>query len=390
MKRTVLLGALASLAIAAAPAWSQTDKIRLGFMTTMSGPIAALGKEQEMGLDLALKQLGNKIGGVPVELAKEDSRMQPDTAVQAATKLVERNKIDFLTGTMLSNQLLAIVKPVTDSGAIILSGIAGPSELAGAGCNPNLFVMSWENNTPSEAVGKYMTDTNRKRGFFLAQNYVTGREHVAGAKHYFKGQVVGEAYPDRTTMDFAAEIAQIRAAKPDAVYAFMPGAQGVAFVKQYAAAGLIKEIPLYSGSWLADEHSYAALGDLSLDVNLAANWFVGLDNPQNKAFIAAFKKEYGRNPVFYAAFVYDSIVLLDAAVKAVKGNIKDKAALRNALKTADFKSTRGKFKFNTNQFPVQDFFIAKVMKEGSGYVHKVTATAFANHVDRFVGQCKMK
>jgi branched-chain amino acid transport system substrate-binding protein len=390
MKRTVLLGALASLAIGAAPASSQTDKIRLGFMTTMSGPIAALGKEQEMGLDLALKQLANKIGGVPVEVAKEDSRMQPDTAVQAATKLVERNKIDFLTGTMLSNQLLAIVKPVTDSGAIILSGIAGPSELAGAGCNPNLFVMSWENNTPSEAVGKYMTDTNRKRGFFLAQNYVTGREHVAGAKHYFKGEVVGEAYPDRTTMDFAAEIAQIRAAKPDAVYAFMPGAQGVAFVKQYAAAGLIKEVPLYSGSWLADEHSYAALGDLSLDVNLAANWFVGLDNPENKAFIAAFKKEYGRNPVFYAAFVYDSIMLLDAAVKAVKGNIKDKAALRAALKTADFKSTRGKFKFNTNQFPVQDFFIAKVVKEGAGYVHKVTATAFKDHVDRFAKDCKMK
>lgn len=390
MKRTLLFGVLGSLAIGAAPAWSQTDKIRLGFMTTMSGPIAALGKEQEMGLDLALKRLGNKIGGIPVEVAKEDSRMQPDTAVQAATKLVERNKIDFLTGTMLSNQLLAIVKPVTDSGAIILSGIAGPSELAGAGCNPNLFVMSWENNTPSEAVGKYMTDTNRKRGFFLAQNYVTGREHVAGAKHYFKGEVVGEAYPDRTTMDFAAEIAQIRAAKPDAVYAFMPGAQGVAFVKQYAAAGLIKEIPLYSGSWLADEHSYAALGDLSLDVNLAANWFVGLDNPENKAFIAAFKKEYGRNPVFYAAFVYDSIMLLDAAVKAVKGNIKDKAALRAALKAADFKSTRGKFKFNTNQFPVQDFFIAKVAKEGSGYVHKVTATAFKDHVDRFAKDCKMK
>lgn len=390
MKRTLLFGVLGSLAIGAAPAWSQTDKIRLGFMTTMSGPIAALGKEQEMGLDLALKRLGNKIGGIPVEVAKEDSRMQPDTAVQAATKLVERNKIDFLTGTMLSNQLLAIVKPVTDSGAIILSGIAGPSELAGAGCNPNLFVMSWENNTPSEAVGKYMTDTNRKRGFFLAQNYVTGREHVAGAKHYFKGEVVGEAYPDRTTMDFAAEIAQIRAAKPDAVYAFMPGAQGVAFVKQYAAAGLIKEIPLYSGSWLADEHSYAALGDLSLDVNLAANWFVGLDNPENKAFIAAFKKEYGRNPVFYAAFVYDSIMLLDAAVKAVKGNIKDKAALRAALKAADFKSTRGKFKFNTNQFPVQDFFIAKVVKEGSGYVHKVTATAFKDHVDRFAKDCKMK
>jgi branched-chain amino acid transport system substrate-binding protein len=390
MKKALLAAALTALALGTSPAWAQADKIRLGFMTTMSGPIATLGKEQEMGLDLALKKLGNKLGGIPVEVSKEDSRMQPDTAVQAATKLVERNKIDFLTGTMLSNQLLAVVKPVTDSGAIILSGVAGPSELAGAGCTPNLFVLSWENNTPSEAVGKHMTNTGRKRGFFLAQNYVTGREHVAGAKHYFKGEVVGEAYPDRTAMDFAAEIAQIRAAKPDAVYAFMPGAQGVAFVKQYAAAGLIKSIPLYSGSWLADEHSFAALGELSLDVNLAANWFVGLDNPTNKEFVESFRKEYGRNPVFYAAFVYDSIMLLDGAIKAVKGNIQDKAALRAALKKADFKSTRGEFKFNSNQFPVQDFFIATVVKDGSGYVHKVTAKAFDDHVDRFADQCKMK
>jgi branched-chain amino acid transport system substrate-binding protein len=219
---------------------------------------------------------------------------------------------------------------------------------------------------------------------------VTGKEHVGGAKHYFKGEVVGEAYPDRTTMDFAAEIAQIRAAKPDAVYIFMPGAQGIAFVKQYAAAGLIKSIPLFSGSWLADEHSYKALGDLSLDVNLAANWFVGLDNPANKAFVAAFKKEYGRNPVFYAAFVYDSIMLLDKAVKAVKGNIKDKPALRAALKTTPFASTRGAFKFDNNQFPIQNFYIAKVVKDGDSYIHKITATAFSNHRDRFAAQCKMK
>ena len=161
---------LFTLLVATAAVAQPADRIRLGFMTTMSGPIATLGREQEMGLDLALKQLGNRIGGIPVEVFKEDSRMAPDTAVQAATKLVDRNKIDFLTGTMLSNQLLAVVKPVTDSGAIILSGIGGPSELAGDGCNPNVFVVSWENNTPSEAVGKAMTDGGRKRGFFVAQN----------------------------------------------------------------------------------------------------------------------------------------------------------------------------------------------------------------------------
>lgn len=383
------LALLVALTLSTAALAQPTDKIRLGFMTTMSGPIAVLGKEQEMGLDLALKQLNNRIGGIPVEVFKEDSRMAPDTAVQAATKLVDRNKIDFLTGTMLSNQLLAVVKPVTDSGAIVLSGIGGPSELAGEGCNPNVFVVSWENNTPSEAVGKAMTDSGKKRGFFVAQNYVTGKEHVAGAKSYFKGQVAGEAYPDRTTMDFASEISQIRSANPDAVYVFMPGAQGIAFVKQFAAAGLADKVALYSGSWLADEHSYAALGDLSLSINLAANWFVGLDNPQNKAFVEAFRKEYGRNPVFYAAFVYDSIMLLDSAVRSVKGDIRNKPALRTALRKADFKSTRGDFKFNKNQFPVQDFYFAKVVKQGNSYVHQVTGKAFDDHADQFAAKCKM-
>jgi len=391
MKRMLLLSALCAALVPGTEVLAQqADRIRLGFMTTLSGPIATLGKEQEMGLDLALKQLGGRIGGIPVEVFKEDSRMQPDTAVQAATKLVERNRIDFLTGTMLSNQLLAVVKPVTDSGAIILSGIGGPSDLAGAGCNPNVFVLSWENNTPSEAVGKFMTDTGRKRGFFVAQNYVTGKEHVGGAKQYFKGQVVGEAYPERTSMDFAAEMSQIRAANPDAVYVFMPGAQGIAFMKQYAAAGLNKDIPLYSGSWLADEHSYAALGELALGTNLAANWFVGLDNPSNKAFVAAFRKEYGRNPVFYAAFVYDSVMLLDSAVRAVKGNLSNKEALRAALRKADFKSTRGKFRFNSNQFPVQDFYTAKVVRDGNSFIHQVTATAFSDHSDRFVGGCQAR
>lgn len=382
--------ALMLLLVATNAVAQSADRIRIGFMTTLSGPLATLGKEQEMGLDLALKQLGGRIGGIPVEVFKEDSRMAPDTAVQAATKMIERNKIDFLTGTMLSNQLLAVVKPVTDSGAIIVSGIGGPSELAGAGCNPNVFVVSWENNTPSEAVGKFMTDSGRKRGFFVAQNYITGKEHVSGAKTFFKGQVAGEAYPDRTTMDFASEISQIRSANPDAVYVFMPGAQGIAFVKQYAAAGLASTIPLYSGSWLADEHSYAALGDLSLGMNLASPWFVGLDNPQNKAFVEAFRKEYGRNPVFYAAFVYDSVMLLDQAVRAVKGDLRNKDALRAAMRKADFKSTRGDFRFNSNQFPVQSFYFAKVVKEGAGFVHQVTGTAFQNHADRFVGNCKMK
>ena len=213
-------------------------------------------KSSSWAFDLALKELGNKIGGIPVEVFKEDAGMTPASALQATTRLVEKDHIDFLVGQMLSNQLLAYVKPVTDSGAVIFSGVAGPSQLAGADCNPNLFVVSWENNTPSEAVGKYMTDSGVKRAFFISQNYVTGREYVAGAKAYFKGESVGEAYVPIEQVDYAAELAAINAANPDAVYAFLPGAGGIAFVKQFANSGMMGKVKLFSGSWLADEHSF--------------------------------------------------------------------------------------------------------------------------------------
>ena len=365
-------------------------KIRLGVISTVSGPIAALGKEQYMGADLALKMLGNKIGGIPVEVFKEDARMTPETGLAAATRLTEEDHIDFLVGGQLSNQLLAYVKPVTDKGTIIISGIGGPEQLAGKDCNSKLFVASWQNNAPSEAVGKQMTDAGVKSAFFIAQNYITGKEYVAGAKAYYKGKIAGEAFVPIGQVDYAAEIASIRAANPDAVYVFLPGAGGVAFVKQFANAELLKKIKLFSGSWLADEHSFGALGDVvTHDVYLGNPWFAQLDNPANKKFVAAFKKEHGRNPVFYAAFVYDSIMLLDGAVKAVHGEIGDKVALIHALEKAPFHSVRGNFAFNTNHFPIENFYAAKVVKKDGVLQHQIVGTVFTNFKDSFYQSCHM-
>jgi len=390
-KRFAFLLATAAIAGAAqfTPGAHAADKIRLGFISTVSGPIAVLGREQEMGLELALKVLGGKIGGLPVEVFKEDARMTPDTALQAATKLVEKDKIDFLIGNMLSNAVLAYTKPVTDSGAFILSGIAGPRELAGASCNPNFFVISWQNDTPSEAVGKYMRDQGMKRVSVISQNYVTGKEHAQGAMHYARTEVVSEAYVPIPQVDYAAEIAQIRAARPGAVFTFLPGAGGIAFIKQFQGAGLLKDIRVFSGSWIADEHSFAALGDAALGIEVGANWFVGLDNPANKKFVEEFRQQHRRNPVFYAAFVYDSVMLLDAVVKAVGGRIENKDAVRAELRKANFQSTRGKFKFNNNHVPIQDFYIAKVVRKNNVTQHEIIATAFKDHKDRYHQDCKM-
>lgn len=378
------------VALSAVPALAErASVIRIGIVNSSSGPLAALAAEQIRGIELALKLLGNKIGGVPVEVYKEDGRYTADTGLQAVTKLIELDKIDFLLGNQMSNELLAYAKPAADDGVFVLSGLAGPSALAGADCNPRLFVLSWENNTPSEAVGQLMTESGIKRGYFMGQNYVTGKEHVAGAKRFYKGEIVGESYVPIENADYAAEIAGIQAANPHGLYVFLPGASGIAFMKQFANSGLNGKVKLFSGSWLADETNFSALGPAALGVNLGANWFADLDNPENKKFVAAFRQEYGRTPVFYAAFQYDAVMLLDQVVASLGGDISNKQALRAALEHAPVHSVRGTFAFNSNHFPVQDFYAAEVVTENGQMAHKTTGTVFTDHKDQFYASCHM-
>ena len=378
--------------LATSPALAQkSDKIRIGFLSPLSGAFGILGAEQLRGTELALKTLDNKLGGVPVQFVKEDSKMTVETGQQAATKLIESDQVDVLVGNMMSNLLLAYVGPTTKQGKIILSGIAGPSKLAGEDCNPNVFVYSWENNSPSEVVGKLMTDAGMKKAFFLSQNFVTGREHAAGAKTFYKGEVVGEAYVPIAQVDYAGEIASIRASGADSVFVFLPGSAGIAFLKQFANSGLKDRVQLFSGSWLADELSFEAVGDAALKVNLVAPWFAGLDNPANKEFVAAFQSANGRKPVFYAAFIYDSIMALDAAIKTLGGDISDKSKLFAELKKANFTSTRGAFKLASNHFPIQNYYSATVVKRSDGKLEQqVSGTVVTNYQDRFGSACKMK
>jgi branched-chain amino acid transport system substrate-binding protein len=375
-------------AVRAAPVTS----IRLGMLHSITGPISVLAREQTMGMQLALDMLGNKLGGVPVEVFEEDAGMTPETGLQSVTKLIEQNHVDIVLGNQLSNQLLAFMPVLAKADVVTFSDLPGPSELAGKQCSGDLFVMSWENTTNSAAIGQAMTNAGVKKAFFIAQNYVTGKEYVAGAKTFYKGDVVGETYVPIAQTDYAAEIAAIQAARPDGVYVFLPGAGGIAFVKQFAASGLRNKIKLYSGSWLADEHSFVALGDTALGARVTANWFADLPNAENKTFVEAFGKKNGRHPVIYAAMVYDNVMLLDLAVKAVGGNVVDRAGLRAAIRQAvssgTFKSVRGPFAFNTNQFPIQDFYMAEVVKQDGVLMHKTLGTVFTNFKDSYAKDCK--
>jgi branched-chain amino acid transport system substrate-binding protein len=320
-------------------------------------------------------------------MIEADDKFNAGEAVQQASRLVEREKVQIVTGIATSNVLMAAVKPLISKGALVISANAGPSPLAGAGCQPNLFVTSFQNDQWSTGIGKYLSENNFKRVYFLGMNFQAGWDHTKAAIRNFSGEKVAEVYTPTSQLDFSAEISQIRAAKPDAVYAFYVAGPAVAFVKQYAQAGL--DIPLISMAGIADPTLFKAEGDAAVGVRMGTNWSASFDNPANKKFVAAFSKKYDRIPSFYAAEAYDTIMLLDVAIKDA-GTSTDMDKLRASLRKVKFDSVRGKWRFNTNQFPVQDIFMEQVVKGADGKLDmKFMGIAAKDVGDIYANDCKM-
>src|SRR5262249_31398310 len=316
--------------------------------------------------------------------------LKPDVAVSKAKALVERDKVDFVVGPIFSNILIAIMKPVTDTGAFLISPNAGTSNFAGKDCNANFFVTSYQNDQNHEVLGKYAQDNGIKKAFIMAPNYQAGKDALAGFKRYFKGEVLDEVYVPLNQLDYSAELSRIAAAQPQAIFVFLPGGMGVNFVKQFRQAGLADKITFLS-AFTVDEGTLPAQQDAALGFFGGANWAPNLDNPQNKAFVAAYEKEYGAVPATYAFQAYDAAQLIDSAVRAVNGNLTDKNALRAALKKADFKSLRGKFAFNNNQYPIQDFYLVKVAKRPDGkFQTEIAQKVFTDYGDPHAKDCAMK
>jgi branched-chain amino acid transport system substrate-binding protein len=379
----------ASLLVSPGLAQAADGKVKIGLMFTLSGPAAVLGQQGRDGFLLAAEKLGNKFGGVDTEIVVVDDEQKPDIAVNKAKELVERDQVDFVVGPIFSNILMAIVKPVTDAKKILISPNAGTSTLAGKGCNANVFVTSYQNDQVHEVLGKYAQDKGYKSLFLLAPNYQAGKDSLAGFKRSYKGQVVNEIFTPLGQVDFSAELAQIAAAQPDAVFAFMPGGMGVNLVKQYRQAGLAT-IPFLS-AFTVDETTLPAQQDAALGFFGGANWAPNYDNPQSKAFVAAYEKKYGSVPGTYAMQAYDAAMLIDSAVKAVGGKLSDPGALQAALAKADFTSLRGEFKFGNNHFPVQDFYLVKVAKRADGkYQTEIAEKVFDDYQDTYAKECEMK
>src|SRR6186713_257494 len=388
MKTFVLLAA-AAVILGGTGAQGQ-EKLKIGIIATLSGPPAVLGQQLRNGFNLAVKSLNGKLGGREVEVIVADDELKPDLAVNKVKTLVERDKVDFVVGPIFSNILIAMMKPVTEGGAILISPNAGTSNFAGKDCNPNLFVTSYQNDANHEVLGKYAQDKGIKKAFIMAPNYQAGKDSLAGFKRYFKGEVLDEVYVPLNQLDYSAELAKIAAAAPEAIFVFLPGGMGVNFVKQFRQAGLADKVTFLS-AFTVDESTLPAQQDAALGFFGGANWAPNLDNPQNKEFVAAFEKEYGAVPASYAFQAYDAALLIDSALKATGGKTDNKDALRAALMKADFKSLRGAFKFNTNHYPIQDFYLVKVAKRADGkYQTEIAQKVFENYSDPHVKDCAMK
>ncbi len=387
MNKAVAFAAALALGVAAAPASAQ---IKIGFMATFSGPGGALGQDLYDAFMLGIEHAGGKLGGQAVEVIREDDQLKPEIGVQIAQKFIEKDKVRIVTGVIFSNVMMAIYKPIIDARIFLVGSNAGPTPISGKSCSPYFFSTSWNNDSLHEPMGKLATDLGYKRVYVMAPNYQAGKDAVNGFKRYYKGKILDEVYTQVNQPDYAAEIAQAVAAKPEAIYVFFPGGMGINFVRQYQQAGLIGKIPLLSTATV-DTITLPALKDAAVGTITASPYSADIDNPQNRKFVAGFEKKYGRQPSWYAAQSYDAAQLLDSAIRKVNGNVSNSAAFGAALKSADFKSVTGPFRFNTNHFPIRNFYRVDVARNASGqaaFVNK--GPVFTDHADAYSKECPLK
>ena len=380
----LVAGLLASQARAA-------ETLKIGFITTLSGPQGVVGEYMRNSVELALDHLGRKMAGLEVEMIYGDDQVKPDVGKQVADEMLKKHQVDFVAGIIWSNVMLAVAPTVTDAGKFMIGTNAGPHELAGKQCNELFFTTSWQNDDTPEAMGKVMQDQGITDVYVMAPNYAAGKDMVNGFKRSYKGRIVDEVYTRLGQTDYQAELSQLRSKNPKAVFVFYPGGMGISFLRQYSEAGLRGQFPLYS-VYTVDEISIPAVKHAALGQYETRYWSPDLKNPANQKYVSDYRKKYGKMPVFYGAQSYDGVLLIDSAVRAVKGNLADKNGMIAAMRKADFASTRGKFSYNSNHFPIQNFYLLKAVTGPAGEdpVMEIQKTVFTNHRDSYAKECRMK
>ena len=387
MKSKLLCSSLVALSVfIAAPA---SAAVKIGMITTLTTKAGYLGEDIRDGFLLAIELGGGQLGGVDVELLVEDDGRKPGKGLQISERYIKSEKVKIMTGIVFSNVAMAVVPKVVADDVFYISPNAGPSALAGKGCNKNYFNAAWQNDNLHEVMGQYVKDAGYASVYILAPNYPAGKDALAGFKRYYKGKIAGEVYTRLGQSDYAAELANLRAAKPDAVFFFLPGGMGINFLKQYAQAGLKQSIPVFGPAFSFDARILKAVGDAAVGVHNGSQWNFDLDNAANKTFVSAFKAKYNRMPTLYASQGYDTANLIASALKATSGDPANMDAFRTALEKADFASVRGSFRFGSNHHPIQDIYVREVVKDSSGIYNKTVKKVFSDHADAYAGDCSL-
>lgn len=388
---SAVIAAGAVLALSTGPAVTQSKSVKIGFISTFSGPTAVIGEDMRNSVELALDHLGRKMAGLSVEIIYEDDAQKPDVGLQKTQKLIQSDRVDFVVGHIWSNVLLASYKPVIDAQTFLISSNAGPHQIAGELCSPWFFSTSWQNDQTPQAVGEYMNQKGVKSVYLIGPNYAAGRDMLQGLRTAFKGEVIGQdltKWPDQ--LDFSAELSKVRAANPEAVFVFYPGAAGVQFLNQYAQAGLKDKIPLYT-AFTIDAITLQRQKELALGVPGAQQWVNDLPNEANKKYVADFKAKHKNHPSFYGAQSYDAINFINSAVVAVNGDLTKKDEMRAEMRKANYASVRGPYRYGNNHFPIQNFYLQDVVKDADGnLVLKTVATVLKDSQDDYAKKCPMK
>ena len=377
----------AAVGLAMAGMTITASAVTIGFVAPLSGPQALVGQDQIDGFLLAVDKLGGKLGGQPLTLHKEDDQLKPEVGQKIVRKLIDKDRVDAIVGLSFSNVLMGSLPRIVEANVVAIATNAGPSSIAGAQCRANIFSMAWQNDGAAEAMGKFAQDKGIKKIYLMAPNYQAGKDMLAGFKRHFKGQVIDEVYTQVNQPDYSAEIAQLQAASPEAVFVFYPGGMGINFVKQMSQAGLMGKVPLYS-VFTVDGTTLPSLRDSAIGAISGGMYDAALDTPENKAFVAAFQAKYKRVPSLYAATGYDAAQLLEVALRNTGGDAKKLAAAVKAA-GAEFKSVRGPFRFGKNNMPVQNFYAFETWRDGGKASTRLVATPLPNHVDSYASQCAL-
>ncbi len=369
------------------------NELKIGFLSTLSGPAGGIGIEIRDGFNLALKLAGGKLGGMPTEVIFADDTLNPDTGRQLTERLLKRDRVNLMTGVVFSNVMLAVWPTIEESKVFYVAPNATPTNITGKGCSPYFFSASWPNEAHHEAAGAFAQSKGFKNAYLIAPNYPAGKDSLTGFQRTYKGKVVAEHFVKLNQLDYSAELAQIRAAKPDALYAFLPGGMGINFIKQFVASGLSNEIQLIVPGFVSDQDVVRAVGDPMLGLFDTSHWAYDLDNDANQKFVAEFQKEYKRIPSLFAEQGYTTALIIDQAVRDAKGKVEDAKAFRAALMRAPerAKTPRGPFREAANGTPIQDYYVRALVKDREGrIVNKKIGTILTKHQDFWLKDCKMK